>query len=51
VLQKDRTWKGTERGGVFEDRRCFVVDDLRRSGSVEGIRIRKRVGLSKGTAY
>jgi len=52
VLQKvGRTWKGIEWGGVFEDGRCLVVDDPRKSGGVEGIKIRKRVGFSKGTGY
>jgi hypothetical protein len=50
VLQKvGRTWKEIERGGLSEDRRCLVVDDPRKSGGVDGIRIRKRVGFSKGT--
>lgn len=36
---------------MFEGRRCLVVDDPHKSGGAEGIRIRKRLGFSKGTAY
>ena len=47
----NRTWKGIELEGVFEGRRCYVVDDPRKSRGVEGIRIRKRIGFSKEPAY
>jgi hypothetical protein len=50
-VKKLGTWKGIERRGVFEDRRCLVVDDPHKSGGVEGIRIRRSVGFSKGAAY